>query len=246
MPTVLLSLILPVTALCSSPALQPSLQRAALPLRRSKSSITSLAPSGVDGLPLVQQAGVFVGAFAALGVGTFCTARASEAIGIALPVSVTWTVSKLAGVLLGAAFIAAGCAHFALPEAYRAIYPPQGTWGFWYLPGTAEFHVAWTGVAEALGGTGLLLGGGLELIGFDLGGRARPLRQLSATALFLLMLAVSPANIYMYTHGALMVGTGPDGPLNLSFHYARFAVQVLLLTALELVSKAEAQEAARE
>ncbi len=24
----------------------------------------------------------------------------------------------------------------------------MGTWGLWYLPGSAEFHVGWTGAAE--------------------------------------------------------------------------------------------------
>ena len=32
-----------------------------------------------------------------------------------------------------------------MPEAFKAIYPPLGTWGCWYLPGSSDFHVAWTG-----------------------------------------------------------------------------------------------------
>ena len=46
--------------------------------------------------------------------------------------------------------------------------------------------------------------------------------------LFVLTLAVTPANIYMYTHGAVM----QDKALDLSFHYFRFVAQVLLLSIL--------------
>ena len=39
--------------------------------------------------------------------------------------------------ILGAFYIAAGVAHFTAAEAFESIYPPEGTWGFWYLPGSA-------------------------------------------------------------------------------------------------------------
>ena len=58
--------------------------------------------------------------------------------------------------------------------------------------------------------------------------------------LFVLMVAVFPANIYQYTHGAIMVGAGPDdGPLALEYHYVRLAVQIVLLSILSLLSKEE-------
>jgi len=34
---------------------------------------------------------------------------------------------------------------------YTYIYHPYVTSGIWHLPGSANFHVAWTGVAEILG-----------------------------------------------------------------------------------------------
>ena len=55
---------------------------------------------------------------------------------------------------LGLTFLTAGRSHFTVPDAFRAIYPPIGTWGFWFLPGSSSFHVAWTGVAELAGGGG--------------------------------------------------------------------------------------------
>ena len=56
------------------------------------------------------------------------------------------------------------------------------------------------------------------------------------------MVAVFPANIYQYTHGATMVGAGPEGPLPLEYHYARLAVQVLLLGVLSLLSKGRGRD----
>ena len=239
MPTrVLLLSSLACIAALQFPSTVP-LRPSSLPAAQRCTPITALAPSGIDGLPLTEQAEVVAGIFAALGIGAFGTARVCEAIGDALPVSVTSTATKIGGALLGAVFMAAGFSHFALPEAYYAIFPPQGTWGLWYLPGSAEFYVAATGLAEGLGGLGMFLGGVGDLTGLDGGGRARPLRQLCASSLFVLMVAVFPVNIYQYTHGAIMVGAGPDGPLDLSYHYVRLALQIGLLVALELLSKEE-------
>ena len=100
---------------------------------------------------------------------------------------------------------------------------------------------------QALGDLGLLLGGVGDLLGDPLEtGRARPLRQVSASALFVLMVAVFPANVYEYTHGAIMVGLGPgdDGPLPLESHYTRLVVQIVLLSLLSLLSREEGKASA--
>ena len=55
----------------------------------------------------------------------------------------------------------------------------------------------------------------------------------ACAGLLLLTVAVTPANIYMYTHGATMGA----GPLPLSFHYVRFAVQCVLLGLLATLAK---------
>ncbi|KAJ1622178.1 hypothetical protein T492DRAFT_335297 [Pavlovales sp. CCMP2436] len=104
--------------------------------------------------------------------------------------------------------------------------------GIWQLPGSAEFHVRWTGAAEVLGGTGLAGGALADAFGI------KSLRWLKPTAAALLVgltLAVTPANVYMYTHGALMEGLpGPAaaGPLPVEAHYIRAALQSVLLAFL--------------
>ena len=164
---------------------------------------SAVAPSGVAALPLVQQSAVVGGILLSLGAGSAVMTSGLLAAGDAIwerPGGTKTIVGGGIATLLGAAFCLAGYSHFAFSHAYEAIYPPEGTWGFWYLPGSASFHVAWTGVAEIAGGLGLLLGGLGDLSGDPLsGGRARPLRQLSASALFALMFAVSPANIYQFS-----------------------------------------------
>ena len=196
-----------------------------------------LSPSGIDGWPVVAQAGVFMGTYGALGATTYATTSALRAVSAALP-GPTWrSFVELQAPLLGATFFLLGTSHFAVSSAYTNIVPPPGTWGIWYLPGSAEFHVAWTGIAECVGGAGMLVGSALQWFDVDEPGPLRWSTPASAAALFLLTIAVTPANIYMWTHGATMPGAGPDGPLDLFFHYARFGVQVLLLSSLATVAR---------
>ena len=77
--------------------------------------------------------------------------------------------------LLGAFFIAAGVNHFAQPRFYRAIVPPS-------LQEDAAAVVAVSGVAEILGGAGVLFG---------------PTRRLAGAWLVALLAAIFPANLYM-------------------------------------------------
>lgn len=230
-------LLLLLTASACALRCVPSGRPALVPHRAARSpGAVALAPSGIDGLPLTSQAAVFVGTYVGLLAGPYLLVQGYDRLGEALPEAIGRVAVKATS-LLGALFMAAGATHFIMPDTYTAIYPPTGTWGLWYLPGSAEFHVAWTGAAEALGGAGLLLPGLLDAAGVTLGGRMRPLRQLSASALFTLTLAVSPANIYMYTHGATMPGAGPDGPLDVEFHYVRFVAQVVVLSLLAANSR---------
>lgn len=200
----------------------------------SRSVDLRLAPSGIDGLPLYEQTAIFFGIYALLGASTLAgislTAVMKQQIGLFRAYTRTWFV-------LGAIFALAGYAHFAINDAFTAIYPPPSTWGIWYLPGSAQFHVAWTGVCEILGGVGLVVGGLARELKPESG--VAKLAPISAAALFALTLAVTPANIYMYTHGATMIGAGPDGPLPVEFHYVRFLLQIVLLTILGTVASEE-------
>ena len=77
--------------------------------------------------------------------------------------------------LLAAFFVGSGINHFISPRFYRAIVPPP-------LQRDAKLVVEVSGVAEVLGGLGVLLG---------------PTRRLSGACLIALLAAVFPANLYM-------------------------------------------------
>eukprot|EP00929_Paragymnodinium_shiwhaense_P010619 TRINITY_DN115415_c0_g1_i1.p1 TRINITY_DN115415_c0_g1~~TRINITY_DN115415_c0_g1_i1.p1 ORF type:complete len:307 (+),score=42.11 TRINITY_DN115415_c0_g1_i1:82-1002(+) len=198
----------------------------------------SIAPSGVSGLPEGEQAAVVLLIFALLAIGTFVFLALLRGLRSALPDgwfdnwAKTWPI-------IGAVYCVAGSAHFTAADAFGAIYPPAGTWGFWYLPGSADFHVAWTGVAELAGGIGLFVGalllGIADLAGQELPGKAtvQQLNAYAALGLFVLTIVVSPANIYMYTHGAQMIGLTPgDAAIPVEGHYIRALLQCVLLAIL--------------
>jgi uncharacterized membrane protein len=77
--------------------------------------------------------------------------------------------------LLAAFFVGSGVNHFVMPRAYRAIVPPA-------LAPRAKLVVDLSGVAEVLGGVGVLL---------------PRTRRLSGVGLIALLAAVFPANLYM-------------------------------------------------
>jgi len=182
----------------------------------------------VSTLPEQQQQLVFAGINAAVLLGT---AGVCTVVGPFFHDNVPFlfNLSRATWPLIGVTYVAAGVAHFTLEEDFINMMPHRGAWGFWELPGTPRFHVLWTGVAEILGGAGLLLG-------------ALPftpdwLEPASAWGLLLLSAAVYPANIYMYTHNAQGPGPpveeGEEPPLlTPPQHAARAGLQVLLMSVL--------------
>lgn len=208
------------------------------PGRRSHLTRRQIAPSGVDGLPEPLQAAVFLGCMGGIGSGTVACNAALDKIRAATQRTGAgaerWRkFVEIALSFLGLFYVVAGVGHFAAADAFRAITPPFGTWGLWPVPTAPAFHVAWTGLAEFVGGATLVGGGAASLAGIELEAPVKWLPPLAAAGLLLLMVAVTPANIYMYTHGATM-GTPP---LPLLFHYIRFAIQCVVLGLLATLAK---------
>jgi uncharacterized membrane protein len=84
---------------------------------------------------------------------------------------------RLPRTLTGAAFVLTGALHFAAPRVYVAIMPD-------YLPAHRELVLA-SGVAEMLGGAGLL---------------ADRTRRLAGWWLIATLVAIFPANVHMALH----------------------------------------------
>lgn len=80
--------------------------------------------------------------------------------------------------LLGVLFVGAGVGHFIRPAPYVGIVPP-------WIPAPG-LVVALSGVAELLGGLGVLW---------------KPTRRAASIGLILLLIAVFPANIQMLLNG---------------------------------------------
>ncbi len=118
----------------------------------------------------------------------------------------TWAAATAMG--LSAMFVVTGVAHFVQPrrDGLIAIVPPRLA--------AAGLLVTITGIAELLGAVGLLI---------------PQTRAAAAACLFVLMLAMFPANVY--AAGAKRSEHAPNTPL-----VPRTLLQVLFLTGAALVA----------
>jgi len=120
--------------------------------------------------------------------------------------------------LAAVVFVGAGLNHFRSMPFYERIVPPS-------LP-RPRLLVAVSGVAEVLGGLGLLV---------------PPLRRAAGWGLIALLLAVLPANIYMATSG------DPHVTLNLP-RWAlvlRLPLQAVLIAWVERASRPDGRRSGR-
>ena len=134
--------------------------------------------------------------------------RAAEVVLLKLPKSRLRAAALLLASLF---FIVAGAMHFANAEFFLAMMPP-------YLPFHHEL-VAISGVFELLGGLGLLV---------------PQTRRFASLGLFLLLIAVYPANVHMMLHPDQFADLGP--PIGL---YIRMPIQFLFLAWVFWIGKSD-------
>lgn len=175
------------------------------------------SPSGINTWSTPAQIVVFVAYFGVLAFGT------SLYRGILEQYRVPAQDSSKLSIGLGIFYVFVGVSHFLAPKDFENVVPLQGTWGIWYVPGSRSFHVKWTSIVEILGGTGLILG--------SFGANANLVSVSDcAFVLFFLTVGMTPANLFMMTHGAKLPIV--SDPMHVGFHGIRLIVQAWLLAAL--------------
>lgn len=142
---------------------------------------------------------------------------------IVLPPSIFAPFYTVLPYVLSSLFIAAGIAHFALEETFTSFVPPKGSWGgLWQVPAPGldelgltyeQYHSFWSGVAEIIVGSWLIVAtattNGILKVGDAAGDVSTFSSVLGSTAIpaalmWMLTAAVTPANIYMYTHNPVV------------------------------------------
>ena len=92
-----------------------------------------------------------------------------------------------------------------------------------------------SGVAEIAFGLWLSLASLSPLLGFEFPPVLGTSVSDAATALLLLTIVVTPANIYMYTHGAKLPTESPEVPV--AGHFIRGLLQIFLFTIFSILGQ---------
>ena len=153
--------------------------------------------------------GVFTGSLVFLQLYNFL-----EAV---LPESIFAPFYTVLPYVLSTAFCSAGIAHFALEDTFTSFVPPKGSWGgLWQVPSPGadqlgltyeQYHSFWSGIAEVLVGFSLIVttasanGLSVPFLGDSLGLSAT---TIPCVLMWCITAAVTPANIYMYTHNPVV------------------------------------------
>ncbi len=103
------------------------------------------------------------------------------------------------------------------------------------MPGSAKFHVIWSGIVEFVAGLCLISSRIASFFNIDLHVYSILFKtdiyiRSSDFAFILLILTilVTPANIYMYTHGARMPINSPQVCMNICSYYIRMNMYVYI------------------
>ncbi len=110
--------------------------------------------------------------------------------------------------MIGYFFILTGIGQLYYLDSVASIVPPNGSWGgIWNVPAPGadifniphqKYHACWTGLAQIACGYSLA-SSSLDLLEF-------PSVPVASGMLGLLLVAMTPANIYMFTHDQKMEG----------------------------------------
>jgi len=163
------------------------------------------SPSRINTLPKIQQAFFFISTCGSLFLLSFLSLLIIERMNMMGIYN-----NNYIPVVIGFLYSLAGLSHFTMSESFCNIMPSNGAWGFWYLPGSKKFHVDWTGCVEIFGGLSLIIGSISSILGYQLHWIFGSLLSDVSFALLLLTILITPANIYMITHGAKLPIDGPE------------------------------------
>jgi len=145
--------------------------------------------------------------------GSFLFIELYNYLEMVLPTQIFTPFYTILPYVLSTAFIAAGISHFALESTFTSFVPPKGSWGgLWNVPSPfaeklgltyEQYHSFWTGIAEVVVGSSLIITTS-GILGVSESNSWTNTPTIPSLFMYLLTLAVTPANVYMYTHNPVV------------------------------------------